>query len=500
MTGGASNIALYAITANGKQLMASLQQRLGQGQCFALHGAKDSDAKGSESMSFKAVLAEQFAWFDCHICFCSVGIVTRLMAPLLKDKRQDPAVICIDEQGQFVVPVLSGHRGGANAMALRVAELLGAQAVLTTASDASQTLAVDLLGAAYGWRLDPACEPDLTQVSAAVVNGQALEFLVHSGHRKWWPHQRPWPSHWHWNTNLETEPSPSAQARIAISHRQSLPAFQGPTAIWRPKVLDLGVGCDRGTPANVVEQALEAFLQQHDLSPLSLRSLNSISLKADETGLIGTANRLKLPFDCFDAERLDGVEGIENPSATVKRCVGVSSVAEAASLYASQSPRLLAPKFKFKAQGFNVTLAACLHQGDALSPTAEPAHKGGKAMKPFDYHLILCGGHRCGDEVKPLASKLRRLAATELAGMGEGGADLRLKITRSYCIGGCRKGLRATLYCKSNQSDPNHGLVMQHLEQLNFDQWRQAFAALAQQQSITALWPAHQFDEEAPCA
>ncbi|QIZ76311.1 cobalt-precorrin 5A hydrolase [Ferrimonas lipolytica] len=465
------SLAIHAITRNGTQLAEQLMAALPPAHGFAMY-PQEGGAASTITGSFKAHFGAIFNDFGAHLCICSVGIMTRVLADLATNKRDDPAVICMDEQGQFVVPVLSGHRGGANAWAMRIAEVVGGQAVITTASDASATLAVDLLGAAYGWQLDPCCEDDITAVSAAVVNNQPVYFEQTSGHRQWWPHQKPWPTHW-------LSSADGATARVVISHSTDTPAFAGPTVIWRPSVLDLGIGCDRNTPQHVIAAAVTAFCQQHQLSPLSIRRINSIDLKADEVGLIGYAKQIGVPFRCYHKQQLANVAGIENPSATVERCIGVSSVAEAACLFGSGCSTLLAPKFKFKAHGFNVTVAACVEQ--AVKPAASMLQQA-KPMKGYRYHLILCGGRHCDDgNGKSFASKLRRLAAVELA------PEQRLKITRSYCVGGCRTGLRAVLYRHDQQTDPNHGVWLQHLEDMPFGQWRALFQALPSKQRWTEL-------------
>ncbi|GIU48447.1 cobalt-precorrin 5A hydrolase [Shewanella sp. KT0246] len=478
-------LAIHAITQQGGLLADKLLVVMPEAQGFALYPNDASKACQIEG-AFKAHFARQFADFSVHLCICSIGIMTRVLAELATNKRQDPAVICMDEQGQFVVPVLSGHRGGANKWALRIAEAIGAQAVITTASDASGSLSVDLLGAAYGWQLEPSCETDITAVSAAVVNRRPVCIEQHSGHRRWWPHQMPWPTNWTHLTGEST--ADSHEARIVISHKADLAAFSGPTVIWRPSVLEIGIGCDRNTPQEVIAQALSAFCLQHDLSPLAIRSLNSIQLKANEVGLIAFAKQLAVPFKCFSAKQLADVEGIENPSATVERCIGVKSVAEAACLYASNSKKLLAAKFKFKAQGFNVTLAACLTE-----PVNAEIERKPKAMKDYAYHLILCGGRHCDDGgIKTFASQLRRLSATELPN------EQRLKLTRSQCVGGCRTGYRAVLYRHDQQVDPNHGVWLQNLENMPFDTWRTLFQALLKKQPWSDILPS-QFIAQISC-
>ena len=126
-----------------------------------------------------------FAAFDGIVAIVSLGAVVRLIAPHLKNKETDPAVVVIDEAGKFVIPMLSGHLGGANALAGHLATALGAIPVLTTASDARQTLAVDLLGRELGWTFE-ASHDEIVRCSAAVVNDEPVALIQETGSKDWW--------------------------------------------------------------------------------------------------------------------------------------------------------------------------------------------------------------------------------------------------------------------------------------------------------------------------
>ena len=126
-----------------------------------------------------------FAAFDGIVAIVSLGAVVRLIAPHLKNKETDPAIVVIDEAGRFVIPVLSGHLGGANQLAGHLATALGAQAVLTTASDARETLAVDLLGRELGWAFE-ASHDEIVRCSAAMVNDEPVALVQEAGSTDWW--------------------------------------------------------------------------------------------------------------------------------------------------------------------------------------------------------------------------------------------------------------------------------------------------------------------------
>jgi cobalt-precorrin 5A hydrolase len=168
--------------------------------------------------------------------------VVRLIAPHLRDKTQDPAVVVVDEAGKFAIPVLSGHLGGANALARQLATVLGATPVLTTASDVRQTLAVDLLGRELGWTLEASHEM-LVRASAAVVNDEPVALVQEAGRTDWWPHHAngrsgPLPANLVLFDQLEVIDPTAFAAVLWISHRELPTALtellRGKLVIYRP--------------------------------------------------------------------------------------------------------------------------------------------------------------------------------------------------------------------------------------------------------------------------
>ena len=188
----AAPIALYAITSTGLSNASRLWKQLGgadQAELYVSQRFIDQAPDGARvlPLPMAGFIAERFSRHRSHVMFFSIGIAVRQIAPLVQDKRTDPAVICIDENARWCVPVLSGHRGGANQLAQQLADLLDAQAVLTTASDSSGTLSVDTFGQPLGWTLDPVCEGAITAVASAVVNNNPVVVVQEQGQRNWWP-------------------------------------------------------------------------------------------------------------------------------------------------------------------------------------------------------------------------------------------------------------------------------------------------------------------------
>jgi len=194
-------IALVAITKHGAAQVASLARALPEAEiCVAAKFAETmaglSNPVLAYSGAFKDEIGGLFQRFDQIVFFVSLGAVVRLIAPHLKSKDEDPGVVVVDDAGQFVIPVLSGHVGGANAMAEQVAELLQATPVLTTASDVGKTIPVDILGRELGWRVE-APKLNITRVSAAVVNQEPVAFVQEAGSPHWWARPTPLPANIH---------------------------------------------------------------------------------------------------------------------------------------------------------------------------------------------------------------------------------------------------------------------------------------------------------------
>lgn len=191
------HVALVAITKHGAAQVAQLAPQLPTASIVvsekfasAMQGLPNAVQVYQGALS--AQIAALFAAYDQIVFFVSLGAVVRLIAPHLKSKDEDPGVLVVDDAVQFVIPVLSGHVGGANAYAEQLAALLGAVPVLTTASDVGKTIPVDILGRELGWQVE--CPKiNITRVSAAVVNEEPVAFVQEAGAKNWWARPTPLP-------------------------------------------------------------------------------------------------------------------------------------------------------------------------------------------------------------------------------------------------------------------------------------------------------------------
>lgn len=224
-------VAFVAITKHGAAQVASLAPTVKQAEVVV-------SAKFGHTMesipnrvhvydgALRAQMADLFNNYDQIVFFVSLGAVIRLIAPHLKSKDEDPGILVVDDAACFVIPVLSGHVGGANAYAELLADKLGATAVVTTASDVGKTIAVDILGRELGWKVE-APKINITRVSAHVVNEEAIALVQENGARNWWTRPTPLPKNIHLYDNFESVDLSQHKAVLWITERDI------PQDIWQ---------------------------------------------------------------------------------------------------------------------------------------------------------------------------------------------------------------------------------------------------------------------------
>ncbi len=248
------------------------------------------------------------AWAECDglVCFLAVGATTRLVAPLLDSKWVDPAVVCVDEAGRYAVALVGGHAAGANALCARVAEVLGAQAVITTATDAAGLPGLDTLG----WPAEGA----VARVSRALLDGEQVGFEADAT----WPLPA-----------LPVAIGGAGLRRIVVTDR--IVPIDENTAVLRPPSLVAGVGASQGVAADEVLALLDEALAVGGLSRDSVTALATVDAKATEEGIVAAARQGGWPLHSYPAGQLATVE-VPNPGEAALAAVGTPSVAEAAAL------------------------------------------------------------------------------------------------------------------------------------------------------------------------
>ncbi len=340
--------AVLAITKNGINIGQDLKRLFPDWSIFA--PAKFSNENSemtwySEPTSEKII--QLFKNNNALICLFSLGAVIRLIAPHLKDKKTDPAVIVIDDKTNFVISVLSGHIGGANELTLEIAERLGALPVITTAADVNRTIAVDMVGKEFNWKIDD--DSAVTRISAHMVNREPIGVFQETGTKDWY---KELPENVSIYDSLEDLRNSGSRAYLIISDRIIEGDLHKESVIYRPPSLVVGVGLHWDTSKETIREGIKHCLEKFRLGSKSIAKLASIKKPQDIQGLIEVGEEMKIPVEYVNREDLAEISA-PNPSETVKEFEGTASVSEAAAIRVSGG-ELIVEKQKFPP---NLTIA-----------------------------------------------------------------------------------------------------------------------------------------------
>ena len=344
-----AKVALVALTDRGMATARRINESLPStvDRELYIHEKAQGQNEGQEQVfrRLRDVVPSLWREYSVLIFVMATGIVVRQIASLIEGKDRDPAVLVLDEEGKFIIPLLSGHLGGANAWANHLAPQIGAVAVITTATDGRGLVAPDEYARRYDWKVEP-----LDHLPA--VNRLLLEqgFLS-----VWSSYPLNQESAWVKDEHYQFLPEYEKEKANVI-----LDAFQGPLSkrdciYLIPPTLRIGVGCRRGISTEAVLAGITSAVERIGASLKAVAGIYSIDLKSDELGLIEAAKYLRVPFQTFPAEKLQLVIEQEHLSRSkfVLEKIGVDGVCEAASLLGTQEGRLVLPKIK----GPGVTIA-----------------------------------------------------------------------------------------------------------------------------------------------
>lgn len=318
-------VAVFCLTPGGVRLAQRLRAQMSL-TCFTSEKLLASGFIAFDG-SFGETLHEAFRHYRALVVIGAVGITVRTIAPLLNDKLTDPAVVVIDERGQHVISLLSGHVGGANALTCHLAGLLGADPVITTATDVNQMAALDML----------ATQLDATMQDFRHTVKTVNQMLISDRKVGLW-----WDTPFHHDRercdvrgfipldSLDTRPE--LDALVCISLRDSLPECLSEWALpvykLVPRRAIAGIGCRRNTTLPVLMTLLTQQLAENHLDPLALRAIGSVDIKKDEPALQQLALHWHIPFELFSVEMLRRHESRFPASEFVRQTLGVGSVSQ----------------------------------------------------------------------------------------------------------------------------------------------------------------------------
>ncbi len=316
-------VGIISFTENGRLLSEKIAKLLREAEC-ALYTKCGAYCKERQTVRFVTGsigewAKEQFEERNALLFIGACGIAVRAIAPHIMDKLHDSPVLVVDENGQYVIPLLSGHVGGANELAVSIAEKMGAKPVITTATDINAQFAIDLFAKKNG--LIIVDKEGIARVSSKVLAGKSIAMSVEPGHLE---------KDVKLPKGIElVEYPPLQEVDVAITSEDRVIE----TAILlRPKEYAVGIGCRKGKEVEKIEDFIRSHLKKAGISPAQVFGMASITVKKDEPGLLSWSRKERLPFVTYTAEELRHVEGDFHKSEFVREQIGVDNVCERAAL------------------------------------------------------------------------------------------------------------------------------------------------------------------------
>lgn len=316
-------LSMISFTENGKLLSVNIAKRL-DGTEYALYTKCQVFCQEEQTVRFVTQgigewAKEQFEERNALLFIGACGIAVRAIAPYITDKLHDSPVLVMDEKGQYVIPILSGHVGGANELAVTLAEKIGAKPVITTATDIYNQFAIDLFAKKNGFTI--VNKDGIARVSSKVLSGKHITMAIEHGH-------------FEKNDKLprgielaEYPPLQKVDTVVTSENRE----FET-TILLRPKEYAVGIGCKKGKEAEKIEEFIMSHLKRAGITPMQVFGMASIDVKRDEPGLLAWSRKEKIPFITYTAEELEFVKGDFHKSGFVKEKVGVDNVCERAAM------------------------------------------------------------------------------------------------------------------------------------------------------------------------
>jgi len=342
-------VAVIALTRGGARLARRIAGGV-EATLYVLRRYGGDAGRGAHlfddlSMVFPTIFREHH-----RIVFIgAAGIAVRMAAPLLVSKERDPALVVMDEKGEFAIPILSGHLGGGNELARVLSHITGGRPVITTATDVNQLPSFDLVAQELGWEIERL--ERVKHANAALLDQEPIAVVDPTGRLR---HRFAGRGELRTHDTLVAALRSPCRVVVLVSNTVVPPAMDSERLlVLRPKNLFLGIGCNRGTAADEIVTLVTGTMRRLFLSPRSLGGIGTAEAKRGEEGLREAAATLGVPLIFYDSDELNGVAVPSPPSHHARKAIGAQGVAEPAAILASRGGELILSKVR----SGNVTLA-----------------------------------------------------------------------------------------------------------------------------------------------
>ncbi len=320
----------------GKKISAALTEKGYMCTCFA-------PEKFALKFGFESMRGEYIKWagsifnsFGILVFIGAAGIAVRGIAPYIKDKFTDPAVVVLDERENFAIPLLSGHVGGAVGFVKVLCEITNAVPVITTATDINNKFAVDVFAVRNDLKIIQ--RTAAKEISSALLSGENINFCCDSGY----------------SGNIPNGVKISDKGKIGFVVSVFNKRLYDINLNLVPYKIHLGIGCKKGTPKESIENAVNSFLNENNIFEEAVKSVSTITIKQNEKGIIEFCGKKDWLVEYFTAEELNRVKGSFNASEFVKKTTGTDNVCERAAVLSAKNGNLIINKTSFN----GITLAA----------------------------------------------------------------------------------------------------------------------------------------------
>lgn len=333
-------VSIIAFTDNGMEIAYKLSNSLSE--------INDVDFTRCGKGALSTWTEEHFSTGDALIFVGAIGIALRAIAPYIKTKTKDPAVVVVDELGQFSIPILSGHIGGANELALQISKILNAIPVITTATDINNVFAIDTWAKGQGLKIsNPEC---IKLVSSKLLKGESVHI------KSDYPIQGNLPNNVFLN-DLDGSDEKNNDYDAIISH-YDFSEYENDTLLLVPQIITLGIGCRKDISFEAIENSILNILKSENYHILALKAMASIDKKVNEKGILKFAEKYDLPFNTYGADELNSLEGDFTKSDFVKSVVEVDNVCERSAVFESKGNLI---RRKDTCDGAGVTIALAMN-------------------------------------------------------------------------------------------------------------------------------------------
>ncbi len=330
-----AGIAVFAVTERGLQVSRRLEAAFKGLKVFSPEELKDGGLMKKTACAFKRSGALVF--------ISAAGIAVRAIAPLVKAKHLDPAVVVVDERARFAVSLLSGHLGGANRITADIAAALDATPVITTATELWGLPSAEDIASAFSFTVEN--PGSIKAVNSAILDGRTVHIVDRDGARLRALKERFGKGGFRFRKSAPGQLKEGEALILVTSGNETGPVARRALAL-RPREIVAGIGCGRGVPKEEIKKALRAALRKAGVSPLSLRCFATIELKRGERGIRALAKEMRVKVEYFGSGRLAGVKAPSPRSAFVKEIAGAWGVAEPAALLSSGAGKLCLKKIR----------------------------------------------------------------------------------------------------------------------------------------------------------